>query len=39
MTPPIPPEHNFPVTPVIDRGPYDYHLTEEEAHARVSTAR
>jgi cytochrome c oxidase subunit 1 len=36
MTPPLPPKHNFPVTPRIERGPYDYHLSEEEAHARVS---
>ncbi|AUX23733.1 cytochrome C oxidase subunit I [Sorangium cellulosum] len=38
-TPPIPPKHNFPATPIIERGPYDYHLTEEEANARVTPAR
>jgi cytochrome c oxidase subunit I len=38
-TPPIPTAHNFPVTPIIERGPYDYHLTDEEAHARISAAR
>jgi len=26
---------NFPAPPVIDRGPYDYDLTEDEAHART----
>jgi cytochrome c oxidase subunit 1 len=36
MTPVLPPKHNFPVTPTIERSPYDYHLTEEEAHARAS---
>ncbi|EYF06921.1 cytochrome c oxidase subunit I [Chondromyces apiculatus] len=36
MTPTLPPKHNFAVPPRIGRGPYDYHLTEEEAHARVS---
>jgi cytochrome c oxidase subunit I len=36
MTPPVPPKHNFHVTPEIRRGPYDYHITEEEAHARIS---
>ncbi|MCC6551543.1 MAG: cbb3-type cytochrome c oxidase subunit I [Polyangiaceae bacterium] len=35
-TPPMPPKHNFPITPEIRRGPYDYELTEEEAHARAS---
>ncbi|KYF68609.1 cytochrome C oxidase subunit I [Sorangium cellulosum] len=38
ITPPIPSKHNFPVTPIVERGPYDYHLTEEEAHARISAA-
>jgi cytochrome c oxidase subunit I len=38
MTPPLPPKHNFPTTPIISRGPYDYHLTDEEAHARVSAS-
>ncbi|XXX71939.1 cbb3-type cytochrome c oxidase subunit I [Sorangium sp. So ce134] len=38
-TPPLPPAHNFPATPIVERGPYDYHLTEEEAHARISAAR
>jgi cytochrome c oxidase subunit 1 len=37
MTPALPPKHNFPATPRIERGPYDYHLTEEEAHARASS--
>ncbi|AKT42140.1 cytochrome c oxidase subunit I [Chondromyces crocatus] len=32
----MPIKHNFAVPPRIQRGPYDYHLTEEEAHARVS---
>ena len=27
--------HNFDSPPVVDRGPYDYELTEEEAHART----
>jgi len=31
-----PPEHNFPAPPVIDRDPYDYQLSEEEAHARTA---
>jgi cytochrome c oxidase subunit 1 len=30
-----PPKLNFPEPPVIDRGPYDYDLTEDEAHART----
>jgi cytochrome c oxidase subunit 1 len=30
-----PPVHNFPAPPVLDRGPYDFHLTEEEAHAKT----
>jgi cytochrome c oxidase subunit 1 len=32
-----PSKHNFEVTPLIRRGPYDYELTEEEARARAST--
>jgi cytochrome c oxidase subunit 1 len=35
-TPSPPPEHNFLAPPVIDRGPYDYQLSEEEAHARTA---
>jgi cytochrome c oxidase subunit 1 len=35
-TPSPPPTHNFLAPPVIDRGPYDYELTEEEAHARTA---
>ena len=35
-TPSPPPEHNFPAPPVIDRDPYDYQLSEEEAHARTA---
>lgn len=31
----VPIKHNFEVPPVISRGPYDYHLTEEEAHVRT----
>jgi cytochrome c oxidase subunit 1 len=31
-----PPEHNFSAPPVIDRDPYDYQLSEEEAHARTA---
>ncbi|MFT3773137.1 MAG: cbb3-type cytochrome c oxidase subunit I [Minicystis sp.] len=30
-----PPKHNFHAPPVIDRGPYDFELTDEEAHART----
>jgi cytochrome c oxidase subunit 1 len=37
-TPSPPPTHNFLAPPVIDRGPYDYQLTEEEAHARTEPA-
>ncbi len=33
MTPVLPPKTNFAATPVIGRGPYDYHRPEEEAHA------
>jgi len=34
---PSPPlKHNFPEPPVIDRGPYAYELSEEEAHARTA---
>jgi len=35
-TPSPPPQHNFPAPPVIARGPYDYHLSEDEAHARTA---
>jgi cytochrome c oxidase subunit 1 len=35
-TPSPPPKHNFHAPPVIDRGPYDYQLSEEEAHARTA---
>jgi cytochrome c oxidase subunit 1 len=31
-----PPTHNFSVTPRIDRGPYDYTITEEESRARAA---
>jgi cytochrome c oxidase subunit 1 len=31
-----PPKHNFPAPPVIDRGPYDYELSEDEADARTA---
>lgn len=34
-----PPKHNFPAPPVIDRGPYDYDLSEGEANARTSARR
>jgi cytochrome c oxidase subunit I len=34
-TPSPPPEHNFVEPPVIDRGPYDYALAEEVAHAHT----
>ncbi len=37
-TPSPPPEHNFLAPPIIDRGPYDYELTEEDAHARTNPA-
>jgi cytochrome c oxidase subunit 1 len=30
-----PPKHNFAVTPVFDRGSYDYEMSEEEARARA----
>src|SRR5262249_48147881 len=33
-----PPKHNFPAPPIIDRGPYAYELTEDEAHARTLPA-
>jgi cytochrome c oxidase subunit 1 len=33
LTPPIPPKTNFDHTPYIGRGPYDYDLAEEDAHA------
>ena len=33
-----PPEHNFLAPPIIDRGPYDYQLSEEDAHARTKPA-
>ncbi len=36
-TPSPPPTHNFLAPPVIDRGPYDYDLTEDEAHARTAS--
>jgi cytochrome c oxidase subunit 1 len=32
-----PPKHNFVADLVVHRGPYDYHLTEEEADARIET--
>ncbi|MBI4508114.1 MAG: cbb3-type cytochrome c oxidase subunit I [Deltaproteobacteria bacterium] len=35
LTPSPPPKHNFVETPVVARGPYDYFLTEDEAHARA----
>jgi cytochrome c oxidase subunit I len=38
FTPPLPPKHNFPVTPDVRRGPYDYELTEEEADARFKAS-
>ena len=34
-TPSPPPKHNFLAPPVIDRGPYDFELPEEIAHART----
>jgi cytochrome c oxidase subunit I len=36
LTPSPPPTHNFLVTPLLDRSPYDYTLTEEEARAQAS---
>ena len=33
-----PSKHNFDVTPVIERTPYDYHLSEEDARARSRTS-
>ncbi len=33
LTPPLPPKHNFPSTPIVARGPYDYHLRLEEPDA------
>jgi cytochrome c oxidase subunit 1 len=36
---PSPPlKYNFPAPPVIDRGPYDYELSEEQADARTAPA-
>jgi cytochrome c oxidase subunit 1 len=35
-TPSPPLQHNFPEPPVVDRGPYAYELSEEEAHARTT---
>jgi cytochrome c oxidase subunit 1 len=35
LTPSPPPPHNFPETPVFDRGPYDYELSQEEVYARA----
>ena len=35
MTAAIPIKHNFETPPVISRGPYDYLLSEEQAHART----
>ncbi len=32
-----PPKHNFPEPPVVDRGPYDFELSVEEAHARTAS--
>lgn len=29
-----PSKHNFDITPIIERTPYDYHLSEEDARAR-----
>ena len=29
-----PSKHNFDVTPIIERTPYDYHLSEEDARER-----
>lgn len=34
-TPSPPPTHNFLAPPVVDRGPYDFDLSEEEARART----
>jgi cytochrome c oxidase subunit 1 len=31
-----PPPHNFPAPPVVDRGPYDYEISKEQAHARTA---
>jgi cytochrome c oxidase subunit 1 len=36
LTPSPPPVHNFPTTPTFSRGPYDYHLTEEESRERIA---
>jgi cytochrome c oxidase subunit 1 len=36
LTPSPPPAHNFPTTPTFSRGPYDYHLTEEESRERIA---
>jgi cytochrome c oxidase subunit 1 len=36
LTPSPPPTHNFPVTPALDTGPYDYTISEEEFRASAS---
>jgi cytochrome c oxidase subunit 1 len=35
MTASPPPTHNFPFPPKLEHSPYDYTLTDEEAHART----
>jgi cytochrome c oxidase subunit 1 len=35
LAPTLPPKHNFLVTPIFGRGPYDYKL-EEEAHVQAT---
>jgi cytochrome c oxidase subunit 1 len=36
LTPSRPTTHNFEVTPRIERGPYDYSISEEESRARAA---
>jgi cytochrome c oxidase subunit I len=35
LTPSPPPKHNFVAPPSLDYSPYDYTMTDEEAHARA----
>ncbi|HEY8923637.1 MAG TPA: cbb3-type cytochrome c oxidase subunit I [Polyangia bacterium] len=37
LPPSPPPKENFPVTPKLDYGPYDYTLTDGEARARANS--
>jgi cytochrome c oxidase subunit 1 len=35
LAPTLPPKHNFAVTPIFGRGPYDYQL-EEDSHVQAA---